>query len=126
MSTRAKKLGAAGVVIDGRFRDINEHRELGMNLFARDMSILGSNTFTRASEIDVPLTYSLDEIDGAEVKITPGDIILGDVDGVVSVPVEAVEDCLRLCEERFEIDEQTRACLENGDEMGPTIKRLRK
>lgn len=29
MSTRAKYLGAAGVVIDGRMRDVNEHRELG-------------------------------------------------------------------------------------------------
>jgi regulator of RNase E activity RraA len=29
MSTRAKYLGAQGVVIDGHFRDINEHVELG-------------------------------------------------------------------------------------------------
>jgi regulator of RNase E activity RraA len=28
MSTRAKYLGAQGVVIDGNFRDINEHREM--------------------------------------------------------------------------------------------------
>ncbi|KAF2095470.1 RraA-like protein [Rhizodiscina lignyota] len=126
MSTRAKKLGAAGVIIDGRFRDINEHRELGMNLFARDMSILGSNSFTRASEIDVPISYAISEIEGAEVKITPGDIILGDVDGVVAVPVEAVEECIKLCQERYDIDEETRTCLENGDELGPTIKRLRK
>src|SRR5690348_15483287 len=42
MSTRAHQLGAAGVVIDGRFRDINEHREMNMGLFARDISILGS------------------------------------------------------------------------------------
>lgn len=30
MATRAQKLGATGIVIDGNFRDINEHRELGM------------------------------------------------------------------------------------------------
>lgn len=29
MSTRAKYLGAQGVVIDGNFRDLNEHREMG-------------------------------------------------------------------------------------------------
>lgn len=29
MSTRAKYLGAQGVVIDGNFRDVNEHRDLG-------------------------------------------------------------------------------------------------
>lgn len=46
MSTRVRQLGAAGVVIDDRFRDIHEHRELGLGLFARGVSILESNTFT--------------------------------------------------------------------------------
>lgn len=125
MSTRAQKLGAAGVVIDGRFRDIEEHRALNMGLFARGISILGSNTFTRSSELNVPVVYENVEID-EKVTINPGDYILGDADGVVSVPPSTVEECLRLCQERYEIDEETRKCLENGDEMGPTIKRLRK
>ncbi|KAK6811158.1 hypothetical protein RU639_012997 [Aspergillus parasiticus] len=125
MSTRAKKQGAAGVVIDGRFRDINEHQELNMGLFARGISILGSNTFTRSSELNVPVAYENSEI-GEEVIINPGDYLLGDVDGMVAVPADKVEDCVRLCQERYEIDEETRLCLERGEEMGPTIKRLRK
>lgn len=28
MSTRAQKLGAKGVIIDGNFRDVNEHQDL--------------------------------------------------------------------------------------------------
>lgn len=127
MSTRAKKLGAAGVVIDGRFRDINEHRELGTGLFAREGSILGSGGFTRASEINVPVKYQIEGLESsAEVEIRPGDIIMGDADGVVVVPVEAVGKCLELCKERWEIDQKTMECLENGEEMGPTIKKLRK
>lgn len=58
MSTRAQRAGAADIVIDGRFRDINEHCELGIGLFARGMSILGSNTFTRSSELNVPVNFS--------------------------------------------------------------------
>ncbi|KAJ5087183.1 hypothetical protein N7456_010799 [Penicillium angulare] len=125
MSTRAQKLGAAGVVIDGRFRDIEEHRTLGIGLFARGVSILGSNTFTRSSELNVPVTYENVEID-EKVTITPGDYILGDCDGAVAIPPDTVEECLRLCQERYEIDEKTRECLESGDEMGPTIQKLRK
>lgn len=124
MSTRAQKLGAAGVVIDGRFRDLMEHRELGIGLFARGNSILGSNTFTRSSELNVRVTYKIAEV--GELVIRPGDYILGDVDGVVAVPVDKVEECVRLCQERFEIDEETQKCLELGQEMGPTIERLRK
>lgn len=127
MSTRASKLGAAGVVIDGRFRDINEHRELGMGLFAREQSILGSNTFTRSSEINVPVKFHV-EVEGKEdhVLVRPGDIVMGDADGVVVVPIESIEECLKLCQERWEIDQKTMECLERGEEMGPTIKKLRK
>ncbi|KAL3464495.1 ribonuclease E inhibitor RraA/Dimethylmenaquinone methyltransferase [Aspergillus heterothallicus] len=125
MSTRAKTLGAAGVVIDGRFRDLAEHQELGISLFARDISILGSATFTRSSELNIPVTYS--NTDGGEaVVVHPGDYIVGDADGVVAVPVEKMERCVELCQERLSIDEETRRHLEMGDEMGPTIKQLRK
>ncbi|KAH8704853.1 ribonuclease E inhibitor RraA/Dimethylmenaquinone methyltransferase [Talaromyces proteolyticus] len=124
MSTRAKVLGAAGVVIDGRFRDLAEHQELDIKLFARDISILGSASFTRSSELNVPVTYCSEP--GDAVIIQPGDFLVGDADGVVVVPVEKVEKCVKLCQERYEIDEETRKCLENGEEMGPTIKRLRK
>ncbi|CAP93248.1 hypothetical protein E8E15_004100 [Penicillium rubens] len=125
MSTRAKKLGAAGVVIDGRFRDISEHQELNMGLFARGISILGSNTFTRSSELNVPVQYENVEVD-EKVTIEPGDYILGDQDGVVSIPVTHIEDCVRLCQERYEIDQKTLELLEAGEELGPTIKKLRK
>ncbi|CRG84218.1 hypothetical protein PISL3812_01533 [Talaromyces islandicus] len=124
MSTRAKALGAAGVVIDGRFRDLAEHQEMGIKLFARDTSILGSASFTRSSELNVPVTYE-SEI-GETVTIRPGDFIVGDADGVVAVPVEKIESCVKMCQERYEIDEETLKHLKNGEEMGATIKKLRK
>lgn len=125
MSTRARKLGAAGVVIDGRFRDVAEHREMGMGLFARGISILGSNTFTRSSELNVPVTYENVEV-GEQVVVKPGDYILGDADGVVAVPQDKVEDCVKICQERYAIDEETLKCLEKGEPLGPTIEKLRK
>jgi len=146
MSTRAKVLGAAGVIIDGKFRDIGEHRELGFpvqnpsqippssftrplltrcmylctQLFAREMSILGSNTFTKASEINVPLQFK------GDLWINPDDLVVGDADGVVVVPPSLAEKVVALCEERAEIDKKTIEALLNGAEMGPTIKQLRK
>ncbi|KAJ4360983.1 uncharacterized protein N0V89_001552 [Didymosphaeria variabile] len=125
MSTRAQKAAAAGVVIDGRFRDINEHRELGIGLYARGMSILGSNSFTRSSELNVPVAYKIKELGNAEIPVRPGDLIMGDADGVVAIPPEMAEQCVELCESRWAIDEATRDCLENGEDIGPTIKKLR-
>ncbi|TID22897.1 gb [Venturia nashicola] len=126
MSTRAKNAGAAGVVVDGRFRDVLEHRDLGMGLFARGSSILGSNTFTRAAGLDVPLRFRIEELEDAEVKVRPGDLIMGDADGVVVIPPELASELIETCEARWQIDEETRSCLEKGDLFGPTIKRLRK
>ncbi|KAI2610408.1 RraA-like protein [Hypoxylon sp. NC1633] len=120
MSTRASHLGASGVVIDGRMRDVNEHRELNFPVFARDTSILGSNTFTRASEINVALQVA------GDLWINPGDYLVGDADGVVAVPPSLMESVVQICEERAEIDRKTVEALHRGDEIGPTIKRLRK
>ncbi|CAD0092739.1 unnamed protein product, partial [Aureobasidium vineae] len=119
MSTRAKYLGAQGVVVDGNFRDLNEHREMQFPV------PLGSNTFTRASGLNVPVQFTSDE-QQRPLTINPGDLILADLDGVVVVPVEHAEQCLQICEERFEIDEKTMAALQAGEPMGTTLARLRK
>ncbi|KAH7259085.1 ribonuclease E inhibitor RraA/Dimethylmenaquinone methyltransferase [Fusarium redolens] len=120
MSTRAQYLGAEGVVINGRMRDINEHRQFKFPVFSRGQSILGSNTFTRASEIDVPLQFN------GDLWINPGDILVGDADGVVSVPPSLIEQVVALCQERAEIDEKMFAKLRKGAAMGDLIRTIRK
>ncbi|KAJ5531642.1 PrpF protein [Penicillium freii] len=105
MSTRAQKLGALGVIIDGRMRDTQEHRDIQFPVFARGTSVLGSNTFTRASEINVPLQFC------GDLWIHPNDIMVGDENGVVAVPSSLVEQVVELCQDRFEIDEKTFAAL---------------
>ncbi|PVH83645.1 RraA-like protein [Cadophora sp. DSE1049] len=125
MSMRAKYLGARGVAVDGRFRDVGEQRGLGFPVFARGTSILGSSIFSRTSRLNAPLLFT-STLQAEPLTINPGDLIMGDEDGVVVVPPGLVEQCLKLCEERWEIDEKTKEALERGEEMGPTIQRLRK
>jgi regulator of RNase E activity RraA len=81
---------------------------------------LGSNTFTRASEIDVPLQFN------GDLWINPGDILVGDADGVVSVPPSLIEQVVALCQERAEIDEKMFAKLRKGAAMGDLIRTIRK
>ena len=82
--------------------------------------MLGSNTFTKTSEINVPLQFKDD------LWIHPDDILIGDSDGGVVVPPSLVEQVVALCQERAEIDEKTFSALRAGEEMGPTITRFRK
>ncbi|CZR52339.1 uncharacterized protein PAC_02216 [Phialocephala subalpina] len=120
MGLRSKTLGAAGVVVDGKFRDVQEIQELGFPLYARGISILGSNTFTRASEINIPLQFK------GDLWIHPGDILVGDHDGVVVVPPSLVDQVVALCSERKEIDDKTMTALKGGMPMGEALKKFRK
>jgi regulator of RNase E activity RraA len=68
----------------------------------------------------VPLQFKDD------LWVNPGDLLVGDIDGVVVVPPSLVEQVVALCEERAEIDRKTMEALRNGEEMGATLARLRK
>ena len=77
--------GATGVVIDGYVRDAAAITALGFPTFARGLSPL--DTFARAvvTGIDV-------EARAGGVDVRPGDLVVGDVDGLVVVPQELVAD----------------------------------
>ncbi|CAG9936178.1 unnamed protein product [Clonostachys rosea f. rosea IK726] len=120
MSTRAQYLGAKGVVIDGRMRDINEHKEMKFPVFAQGQSILGSNTFTRASQVNIPVQFKDD------LWVNPGDILVGDADGVVVVPPSLIDRVNEICEERAEVDDKMFKALRSGEAMGHLIKTVRK
>ncbi len=83
MALACKVRGLAGVVLDGSCRDSEDIRELGLPVFCRGFNPSGT---VKASlgQINVPVSCG-----GIEVR--PGDLILGDCDGVVVVP-QAQED----------------------------------
>ncbi|RCH83853.1 hypothetical protein CU098_003373, partial [Rhizopus stolonifer] len=121
MSARAKAKGVQGVVIDGRVRDLNEHRQMGFPVFARSHSILPQNAFVRPSEIQVPITLSRE----SPVKVQPGDIIVADLDGVVCIPQDLVDKVIENCEKYVAIDDQCMKALKNGHGVQETFRKYR-
>jgi regulator of RNase E activity RraA len=79
MATIATRLGAVGLVTDGGVRDLPEVRALGFYYFAAG-AVVSHGTFG-ILDVQVPVTVS-----GATVQ--PGDLLHGDVNGVVLVPLE--------------------------------------
>jgi regulator of RNase E activity RraA len=75
--------------------------------------------------VNVPVEFTSAE-QSEPLTISPGDLILADLDGVVVVPPDKVDECLAICEERAKIDALTVEALERGEEMGATLARLRK
>ena len=83
-ATRWKRKGLGGVVVDGAVRDVGGLRALGFSTFARRVT---PRTFHYPSglehgAVNVPIPC-------AGVTVNPGDIVVGDEDGVVVVPREA-------------------------------------
>ncbi|MGO2520565.1 MAG: fumarylacetoacetate hydrolase family protein [Microbacterium sp.] len=85
LALRAKALGAAGVVTDGGVRDFDEVSRIGLPVFSRGAhpSVLGRKHVPW--DVDVTIACG-----GAAVQ--PGDIIVGDGDGVIVIPPSLVEE----------------------------------
>jgi 4-hydroxy-4-methyl-2-oxoglutarate aldolase len=77
MATLAQRLGAVGMVTDGGFRDLDEVHMLGMNYFASHAVVSHGNF--KIVEVGEPIT-----LDGQ--RIETGDILHGDINGIVIVP----------------------------------------
>jgi len=82
----AKKLG--GIVVDGAIRDVDGIRRLGMPAFSRTVSP-GACDKDGPGEINVPIACG-------NTVVMPGDIIVGDDDGVTVVPRDVAENVLPL------------------------------
>ncbi|OGA95995.1 MAG: methyltransferase [Burkholderiales bacterium RIFCSPHIGHO2_12_FULL_61_11] len=80
MLNACKKLGLAGVVIDGAVRDTEELRELGFPVYSVGANPNGPTKFI-PGRINWPISCG-------DVAIRPGDLIVGDADGVVAVERE--------------------------------------
>jgi len=88
MINACRKLGLAGVVVDAAVRDVEELRELGFPVFSAGANPKGPTKFG-PGRINWPISC------GGEA-INPGDLIVGDADGVVVIGREQAESLLEL------------------------------
>ncbi len=79
LTTRAMKRGAVGIVSDGAFRDSPEIGRMSFPVFAAGASATISLAVHHAVDINVPIGC-------AGVPVFPGDILVGDEEGVVVIP----------------------------------------
>jgi 4-hydroxy-4-methyl-2-oxoglutarate aldolase len=79
MCRGAKIRGAAATIVNGTVRDIAQIRQLGYSVFARGLNPVGPSGWMEPAFSQVPITVG-------RVSIRPGDVIFGDIDGVVVIP----------------------------------------
>ncbi len=108
----AKMRSVEGVVIDGAFRDIEGCEEIGVPIFARGV-VPRAGGKARDGRVNVAV-----EIGG--VRVSPGDIIVGDADGVVVVRPEEAEEIMARARKKSETEA---AAIKRMEETGEVLPR---
>jgi 4-hydroxy-4-methyl-2-oxoglutarate aldolase len=107
MAVGAQARGIAGLVIDGCVRDADPLTALGFPVFARGLCIQGTTKFGSGS-LNQAITIG-------QVTIYPGDVIMGDRDGVVVVPADRLAETIEKAQAREAKEAQVMARLRSGE-----------
>lgn len=117
LSTASVARGAAGCVTDGLVRDVRQIRALRFPVFCGGIGPLDTKGRARMVERDVPVQC-------AGVTVRPGDIVFGDVDGIVVIPVEHERQVIARAIEKVRGENLSRDALQRGELLGDVFRRL--
>ncbi len=112
LSTRALARGAIGAVIDGAVRDLTGIDRLGFPVFATAVHAADSYGRVEVISFEQPITC-------AGVAVRPGDLVAGDLDGVVVIPAEVADQCVVDAEAKLAKEQPARTMLRDG---GATVR----
>ena len=106
MATSAMARQIGGLAIDGCVRDSAEIIEMGFPIFCRGTCMRGTVKQTLGS-VNHPVLFG-------DVVVNPGDLVLGDNDGIVIIPRSKLEDVLEATRHRIEKEKKKAAALKQG------------
>ncbi len=95
LMTRLQRRGVVGMVSDGSVRDAGPISQMGFPVYAKSRSAMINLSLHHAVDFNIPIGC-------AGVPVYPGDILVGDMDGVVCIPRKFADD---VAAEAFEMEQ---------------------
>jgi 4-hydroxy-4-methyl-2-oxoglutarate aldolase len=108
MTVAALSRGIGGLVIDGCVRDSESIIQQGFPVFARGVSLRGTKKEAGAGSVRMAVVLG-------DATVDFGDLVVGDADGVVVVPLSRVSDVLEKAQERDRREAEVMERLRNGE-----------
>lgn len=105
----AVKKGLAGAVVHGATRDTDAIRELGFPVWSTAISVEHPEK-RGPGAVNVPIV-----VDG--VLVEPGDVIVGDADGVLVIPCALLQHTVEKAEARAEAEKVFRTRIQAGEKL---------
>jgi regulator of RNase E activity RraA len=118
LTSVANKRRLAGTVIHGACRDVARSIELGYPIFSRGKFMRTGKDRVQMDGMNVPVSLG-------DVRVSPGDIVLGSDDGVLIVPQEHESEVLSLAESISAIEEQILSAAIAGTRLDEARKTFR-
>jgi 4-hydroxy-4-methyl-2-oxoglutarate aldolase len=116
LSTAASARGATGAVTDGCVRDVRRIRAMGFPVFAGGIRAVDSRGRSMVLEYDTA-------IECGAVTARSGDVVFGDIDGVVIIPRAVASEAIALALEKVRLENVSRNELEGGQLLADVYQR---
>ncbi|MEJ1157452.1 RraA family protein [Prosthecomicrobium sp. N25] len=116
LTTASRARGAVGCVTDGLVRDLRQIRALRFPVFHGGIGPLDSKGRARMVEMDRPIVCG-------GVRVRSGDLVFGDVDGLVVIPADIAGEAIARALDKVSAENTTRAELERGDLLAHVFRR---
>lgn len=98
IATRIMRRGAAGLVSDGALRDTPAFRDLDLPVYVKMAHATTSSVIHHPADMNVPIGCG-------GVLVMPGDVVVGDAEGVVVIPSHVAEEVAHAAYEQDLIEE---------------------
>ena len=117
LTATAKTRGAVGAVLDGYHRDTPQ-------VLAQDFPVFSSGCWAQDSSIRTNVVDFRCPIEIGQVTVHDGDIVFGDVDGVLIIPKEIAETCIERALEKAAGEKLVRKAIEGGMSATEAFKKF--